>query len=252
MYNCESHDGKRQQPCALPSLVGGRVSVPRYFARETFEQRDGSCRLMASLCEQLAETAETWGTEVAPIVEWFAHALSMSSSGKELVRAPGTRLTNPNRFAGKGGETPAPKQAKKQQGVCSECGGVAAANAQLCGNCARNESGRRLSAVSALGRIAASTPEALQRISERMKQQREAISRWNPADLPSWLTDEYFSTKIWPALGNIPKKRIAEAIGVSTDYAYQLVNGNRVPHRRHWVRLAELVGIKLDEISIKH
>jgi CRISPR/Cas system-associated endonuclease Cas1 len=34
-----------------------------------FEQRDGSCRLMASLTEQLTETATTWGYEVAPIVE---------------------------------------------------------------------------------------------------------------------------------------------------------------------------------------
>jgi len=114
---------------------------------------------------------------------------------------------------------------------------------QYCGECGRAESAKRLAAVSALGRIAATSPEALQKISDRMKAQRQAISRWNPADLPEWLTDEYFSTRIWPVLGQFPKRKLAEALGVSTDYVYQIVSGTRAPHRRHWVRLAELVGV---------
>lgn len=208
-----------------------------------FEQRDGSCRLMASITEQLTETAQTWRNEIAPIVEWFAQTLSKSSSGGGRVRAPGTRLTQRNRYAGAGAEVPARKRARRQQGVCSVCGGVAATDAMFCHKCARIESGKRIAAASALGRIAANSPEALQKISDRMKQQREAMSRWNPADLPEWLTEEYFSTTIWPALGSLSKKSVAEALGVSKDYVYQLVRGNRVPHRRHWERLAELAGV---------
>ena len=188
-----------------------------------FEQRDGSCRLMASLTEQLSETASMWGQEIAPIVEWFAHAVSMSSSGKAGVRAPGTRLTQQNRYTARGMEVPAPRKARRRQGVCSVCGGVAASNASLCPDCARAESGKRLAVASEKGRIAAGSPEALQKISDRMKQQRSAIAKWNPADLPEWLTDECFSTKIWPALGNFSKQAIAHVLGVSKEYAYRVV-----------------------------
>lgn len=50
-------------------------------------------------------------------------------------------------------------------------------------------------------------------------------------------------TQIYPALARLPKVEIASALGVSKDYAYPIANENRVPHKRHWVKLAQLVGV---------
>jgi predicted DNA-binding transcriptional regulator AlpA len=77
-----------------------------------------------------------------------------------------------------------------------------------------------------------------------MKLQRGAISSWTPADLPDWLDEECFLTKIQPELRTLSKTTVAQALGVSKDYVYQLVRKERVPHRRHWLKLAELVGVK--------
>src|SRR5207245_7654739 len=52
-----------------------------WITRETlkrewfFEQRDGNCRLMASLAVRFAEPAPPWGRAVAPITEWVAQTL---------------------------------------------------------------------------------------------------------------------------------------------------------------------------------
>jgi len=37
-----------------------------------FEQRDGNCRLMASLAIRLSETAPMWRRAIAPIAEWVS------------------------------------------------------------------------------------------------------------------------------------------------------------------------------------
>jgi hypothetical protein len=37
--------------------------------------------------------------------------------------------------------------------------------------------------------------------------------------------------------------RGVQALGVSRDYAYQFARGERIPHRRHWLKLAELAGV---------
>jgi hypothetical protein len=55
-------------------------------------------------------------------------------------------------------------------------------------------------------------------------------------------------TRIYPALDHLSKGEIASALGVSKDYAYQIANGNKVPHRRHWLKLAELVKMKNHEV----
>jgi CRISPR-associated endonuclease Cas1 len=58
-----------------------------------FEQRDGNCRLMASLAVRLSETAATWGRAVAPIAEWVARTLSLGIKKQVRTGLPATRLT---------------------------------------------------------------------------------------------------------------------------------------------------------------
>lgn len=207
-----------------------------------FEDRDGCCRLMSELTVTLSDTVSTWAREVAPIVEWYAETLSASLSDVG-VPAASTRLTRRKRYEGKGGEVPAAKPAPKQQKVCAGCGGIVSENCAHCEACGRKEAGKRLTAASAKGRIAAKSPEAAALKSAKMIAHREAMANWNPAELPGWLDDNYFLTKIRPALATIRKKTIADALGVSIEETYKFVKGTRIPHKRHWVKLAELAGV---------
>ncbi|HEX7363530.1 MAG TPA: hypothetical protein VF283_23810 [Bryobacteraceae bacterium] len=95
--------------------------------------------------------------------------------------------------------------------------------------------------VSAKGRLAAQSPEAASLKSAKMIAHRDAMENWNPAELPEWLDDNYFLMKIRPALASIRKSMIADALGMSVSVAYKFANGTRIPHRRHWVKLAGLI-----------
>ncbi len=72
--------------CDLQEAVRPDVDdfLLRWITREPlkrewfFDQRDGNCRLMASLAVRLSETAPTWGRTVAPFAEWIAQTLRNS------------------------------------------------------------------------------------------------------------------------------------------------------------------------------
>jgi CRISPR-associated endonuclease Cas1 len=208
-----------------------------------FEQNDGCCRLMSDLTMQLSDTAPTWSREVAPIVEWFAQTLSSASTDNGRVRAPGTRLTQRRRYEGAGVTAPTPKQARKQQNVCCVCGAAISVKARYCGTCAAVAATQRITEASGRGRLNAVKPEALEKRSKTMSSHRDAIRNWEPSDLPDWLDDEVYTTKIQPVLDRLSKSAIAKALGVTKDYAYEIARGDKIPHRRHWARLAELVGV---------
>jgi hypothetical protein len=104
------------------------------------------------------------------------------------------------------------------------------------------ESGKRLSAAQKIGRIAAVSPDSLKKRVDVMRLHKEALRNWKPSDLPDWLTDDLYATRIQPALAQLSKKAIESSLGVSKRYAYEIASGTKLPHRRHWVRLAELVG----------
>lgn len=209
-----------------------------------FEDRDGCCRLMADLTVQLSYTASTWAREVAPIVERYAQTLSSIASDKKPVPSPGTRLSQRRRYEGAGASIPVPKQVRPQQSVCGNCGSAVSSGADWCHDCSAMKAGERLSAVHQLGCTAARTAQALQKRSNTMNRHRDAIRSWQPSDLPHWLTDDVYLCQIQPALNHLSKTAVANALGVSKDYVYEIVRGDKIPHRRHWVKLAELVGMK--------
>jgi hypothetical protein len=74
-----------------------------------------------------------------------------------------------------------------------------------------------------------------------MSNHRDAIRNWQASDLPEWLDDTVYTTKIHPVLDRLSKSAIAQALGVTKDYAYEIARGEKIPHPRHWARLAELV-----------
>ena len=69
------------------------------------------------------------------------------------------------------------------------------------------------------------------------------MSAWDPSSLPDWLNAEAFTQRIQPFLAYVPTSAIATALGVSWVYASHIRAGAKRPHPRHWMKLAELVGI---------
>src|SRR5262249_30091626 len=67
-----------------------------------FEQRNGNCRLMASLTIQLSETAPMWARAVGPLTEWIARQLWRKNRKPTRDIAPPTRLTQEHKREAKG------------------------------------------------------------------------------------------------------------------------------------------------------
>ena len=94
-----------------------------------------------------------------------------------------------------------------------------------------------------LGRLAAQSPEAQALRSESQRRQMAGRVAWNPKKNPDWLDGEMYKTKIQPKLKNVPVRTLARMLNVSNPYATSIRSGKRVPHPRHWMKLADLVGI---------
>jgi hypothetical protein len=208
-----------------------------------FEQRNGNPRLMATLTENLAETAPTWGRAVAPVAEWVAQAL-WSSAGKTRRKTPTlpTRLTQRRRSEGRGNgyvmaNNPAPRCTK----ICEVCGAEGVKN-RYCRSCAVEASRETMARVALLGHVKPKSKKAKAHISKTLSDHAVANSWWDPSSLPKWLTQEYYVQKIQPRLRTIKVREISEAVHVSKPYAALIRAGRRRPHPRHWQALAQLVG----------
>jgi hypothetical protein len=93
--------------------------------------------------------------------------------------------------------------------------------------------------------VAGHTAEAIAKEAATHRKHAQAKAAWNPAEQPSWLTEQFFSEKVQPALVRASATAIAKRIGISRWYAGRIREGYR-PHLRHWRALAELVGIPPD------
>ena len=209
-----------------------------------FEQRDGNCRLMASLASQLSETASTWRSAVAPLAEWVVHTLWSTTAKHALSEIPATRLTQRRkREAKKAPALLAPPQAPILQNRCRGCGADIERRGAHCASCAVPLTTARLGIAADKGRIAAQTQEAQARRSDTQRRHAAGRASWQPSDRSGWLDGTTYAEIIQPLLTSIPNSAIVTALGVSLPYAVDIRHGKRVPHPRHWEKLAELVGI---------
>jgi CRISPR-associated endonuclease Cas1 len=208
-----------------------------------FEEHDGCCRLMSELTAQLSDTMPAWSREVAPIVEWFARELSSDTFQKKPIPIPGTRLTQRRRREAACTAVSPIKKPQRQQNVCAACGRAASLGSRHCAGCARAETVGRFKAGLERSREASRTPEASAKRKLAVTRQQEAQRLWQPSDLPDWLTDEVYVQKIQPALKNFSKAQIASVLGLNASFVYKMVNRGKIPHKRHWLKLAELVGL---------
>jgi len=211
-----------------------------------FEKRDGNCRLMPALISRLSETIPTWRREIAPLVEWFADSVAASASTPGGLRGPGTRLTQRRWREASGYKVSPALSSPKPQSVCRICGLPISKNRTYCPKCITTVASEQMSSVQEAGEYAAHLPESRVKLGETQRRQNVARRAWQPSELPDWLNTETYLEKVQPLLAGFTRPAIAAALDVSIKYAGDVRAGTCVPHPRHWVRLAELVGIVPD------
>ena len=203
-----------------------------------FENANGNCRLTSHLCSKLSETANVWGRLVAPWAEYVQRALWANTSRYRSSRLIPTRLTQQHRRNAKGAAAPRVVMPKPHP-LCLGCGARVRKTKTYCAVCSEPVTRDNFDA----GRKLAQHPESLAKRSATQRQHKQAISSWKPSDLPAWLTRDVYLKQVQPALASVAKSRIRAALGVSEPYSSNIQAGKRMPHRRHWHALAELVNI---------
>jgi CRISPR-associated endonuclease Cas1 len=207
-----------------------------------FEQRNGNCRLMAHFAMRLSESAPTWGRAVAPIAEWVARTLWSTMRKPSGQAYPATRLTQSSRRKAKGSSfNSRTEDTLRPLRICRICGATIKRAQTYCASCAVGVSREGLIEAAKVGRIATHTLEAETLRAKTQRKHAVAIAAWKPSDLPEWLSEDAYRTKIQPALAGITVPAIATALGVSEPYATDIRKGQRLPHPRHWLALARLV-----------
>ena len=123
------------------------------------------------------------------------------------------------------------------------CGGTVTTGSRYCLNCVPIVNRENLLAQAKLGRIATHRPSAEACRSATQRKQFDAIRKWDPSELPSWLNEKAYKREILPRLSKFTVKAIRLALDVSHPYATNIRRGIAVPHPRHWIKLANLAGI---------
>jgi CRISPR-associated endonuclease Cas1 len=209
-----------------------------------FETTNGNCRLMAHFCAKLSETAPTWGKLVAPWAEYVARSLWRTTHKPTRRAAPATRLTQHHRRQAKGGgSTTKVSLRPRPPSICRGCGVSIKFGKSYCATCGVTVSREGLIEAAKLGRIAGHSPEARARQAEKQRQHAAAVKSWLPSDKPEWLTKEVFRGQIQPRLAALTVPSIASALGISEPYASLIRAKRYLPHPRHWLPLAQLVGV---------
>jgi CRISPR-associated endonuclease Cas1 len=222
----------------------------KWISRETlrrewfFEKGDGACRLMGSFAVRLSETAPAWGHAVAPVAERVARMLWETVAKGPRRNGPATRLTQNRRREARGlpivsQQAPPPHP----ESFCKDCGAQIDHGRSYCWACGLKVSAVRLVKVAERGRVAAQSDQAQRMRSETQIRHAAAEARWPTSDLPAWLNREFYVREIQPRLKSVTLSVLASTLDISIPYAVDIRKGRRVPHTRHWLTLARLLGI---------
>jgi CRISPR-associated endonuclease Cas1 len=224
--------------------------VLNWIGRETlkrdwfFEERDGNCRLMGSFAIRLSETALTWAHAVAPFAEMIARTLWSTIRKQVRHHRPATRLTQVNRREARTIESAPPTvRLPHPESFCRECSVEIWHGGRHCANCANALNTEGLIEAAKTGRVAAQSEVAQTRRSETQLRHRAAMDLWNSSDLPAWLNEKFYLTEIQPRLPRITLSVLSSKLGISIPYTVEVRSAKRVPHKRHWQALAQLVGV---------
>jgi len=209
-----------------------------------FEQRDGSCRLMAPFAVRLSESAPAWRQILAPIAEWVSRVLwsTIRNNGRRTP-AP-THLTQSNRREAKGIPHVHIAAPPRPPRLCGTCGASVTAGYQRCASCRVSVCTKELIKAAQKGRIKSHSSEAEAKRAENRRRHAAALSTWRSSDEPAWLDQNVYLQKIQPRLTEVTVPAIRTSLGVSKSYATNIRSGKLLPHPRHWQTLARLVGIE--------
>ena len=181
-----------------------------------FEERNGNCRLTSEFAVQLSETWKLWRQSLGPLAEWIAETLWFMTSPPSRAKAPATRLTQNRKREAKGiptDERVTPFESRENVLVAPK-----------------------------FVRLNARDPIAQARRADTQRRQTAARKAWNPSSNPGWLDEMFYREKILPRLATIAAPAISTTLGVSSSHATNIRAG-RVPHPRHWLKLARLLGM---------
>lgn len=207
-----------------------------------FEQPDGNCRLMAELTMRLSETADAWRSAVAPVAEFVTRTLwSARQHSSPGVLHP-TPLTQENRRVANYKPEPSPTKAASPPSVCLRCGLPIATGRTFCVTCAKAYSTENIRKAGTKRVEKSNSPDVQAKRAETARRNALAQSQWDPSTQPEWLTQEFYMEHVFPLLKGAPTTAICFAIGVARSSAESFRQGRRMPHPRHWIKLAELVG----------
>jgi len=206
-----------------------------------FEQRDGSCRLMASFATKLSESSPTWRQIVAPVAEWVSCVL-WSTFNQQRRKLPPTHLTQSRRRDAKGKPHLHISAPPRPPRLCRTCGKQVTRGFERCGSCKAAVCTKELVKAAQKGRLASHTEQAELKRGESRRRHAAALRAWRPSNQPGWLDEETYVSKIQPRLADETIPTIRAALGVSKSYATNIRSGKRLPHPRHWQTLATLVG----------
>lgn len=231
-----------------------------------FETRQGACRLMPPVTRMLIETAPQWAATIGPVVEKIAQALL---TGSGIARTMPTPLTQTNRSVGRM-QAKAPRRTENHAGAsarasagasgtgaaipaaCHECGVVLTnPKRKYCDACIpdvrrKNGSGtfaRSGPAALAAHREAGNDPahggDAGKARGQRNAAHVVAVALWEREETKE-PDSEHFTRDILPTLQGAPLRLMADATGLSEGYCSFVRRGLKVPHPRHWEKLASL------------
>jgi CRISPR-associated endonuclease Cas1 len=208
-----------------------------------FEQRDGSCRLMATFAARLSESAPAWRQILAPIAEWVSLILWSTVRNQRRRTLPATLLTQRHRRDAKGDPHPSFVNTPTPPRMCKTCGGKVSAGFDRCKSCKIPDSKNELIKSAQKGRAISHTSEAEAKRAESRRRNAAAQRAWVPSDQPQWLDQETYLQTIQPRLAEITISTLRKTLCISKGYATNLRSGKRLPHPRHWHGLAKLVGV---------
>jgi CRISPR-associated endonuclease Cas1 len=197
-----------------------------------FEERDGNCRLTGEFAAQLSETSKLWKQALGPFAEWMLHTLWSGSSSTSKIEAPATRLTQDRKREAKG----IPTRPLSDTAIVERTLALATVSSKT-------------QLVPKLARLDRFDPVAQARRIESQRRQAAARRAWNPAEIPVWLDKKFYREKIQPHLLTHRVSEIQAALFVSEPYSLRIRSGRSVPHPRHWLTLARLVGGVTDTAS---
>lgn len=248
-------DQRSRDSLALDLLEPIRPRVDRYLldllgthtftARDFYESRRGSVRLLPPLTHQLVETLPAWAELAAPLAEEIAETLA---SGRptpltQRKRSAGRDHLRRRRRSHKSATAPLPR-------VCRSCGGPVVGTRALCDVCLPEERATHtprfqaagpaaLAQLRASGKDPRTTPQALAKVAQAISRRRREATEWNATnERPN---PAEFTREILPRLQGIPLSALSVATGLSVPYCSCVRRGLYVPHPRHWDALRAVV-----------